>query len=135
MILRRNAREANTEATVKLLIDGKVRHTVAEGNGPVDSLHRALCSALREDLPSVDDLHLADYKVRVVNTAAETAAKVRVVIDWHDPTAGTYFGTVGVSENIIDASWLALVDAVEYKVLSASAGETPPGGAHRDREP
>lgn len=120
MILRRNGGEANTEATVKLVIDGEARHTVAEGDGPVDSLHKALGAALREHYPSVDDLHLADYKVRVVNTAAETAAKVRVVIDWHDPVAGAYFGTVGVSENIIDASWLALVDAVEYKLLRAA---------------
>jgi 2-isopropylmalate synthase len=61
-----------------------------------------------------------DYKVRVVNTAAETAAKVRVVIDWRDAGRGAYFGSVGVSENIIDASWLALADAVEYKVLTAA---------------
>ncbi|KKL90023.1 hypothetical protein LCGC14_1908830 [marine sediment metagenome] len=70
-----------------------------------------------EDYPAADDLHLVDYKVRVVNTQAETAAKVRVVIDWHDASSGAYFGSVGVSENIIDASWLALVDAVEYKLL------------------
>ena len=67
----------------------------------------------------MDDLHLVDYKVRVVNTAAETAAKVRVVIDWHDASGEAYFGTVGVSENIIDASWLALADAMEYKLLTA----------------
>jgi 2-isopropylmalate synthase len=72
---------------------------------------------LRERYPQVDDLHLVDYKVRVVNTAAETAAKVRVVIDWRDAADEAYFGSVGVSENIIDASWLALVDAVEYKLL------------------
>ncbi len=107
----------STEAIVKLSIDGKVRHTVAEGQGPVDSLHNALCAALREDYPAADDLHLVDYKVRVVNTQAETAAKVRVVIDWHDAATGAYFGSVGVSENIIDASWLALVDAVEYKLM------------------
>jgi len=53
----------------------------------------------------------------VVNTAAETAARVRVVIDWHDSVGERYFGSVGVSENIIDASWLALMDAIEYKVL------------------
>ena len=118
MILRRNAREATTEATVKLAVGEKVQHTVAEGDGPVDSLHKALCAALRPHWPCVDRLHLADYKVRVVNTAAETAAKVRVVIDWHDPATGEYFGTVGVSENIIDASWLALLDAIECTVLN-----------------
>jgi 2-isopropylmalate synthase len=79
---------------------------------------------LRDEFPFVDDLHLADYKVRVVNTAAETAATVRVVIDWNDSRTGAYFGSVGVSNNIIDASWLALVDAFEYKVLN-----TEPAGA------
>ncbi|MDY6914202.1 MAG: citramalate synthase [Planctomycetota bacterium] len=117
MILRRGGGQAGTEATVKLLVGEQVAHKVAEGDGPVDSLHKALCDALKPYFPQVDDLHLADYKVRVVNTAAETAAKVRVVIDWHDPADGEYFGTVGVSENIIDASWLALSDAVEYKLL------------------
>jgi 2-isopropylmalate synthase len=74
----------------------------------------------------VDDLHLTDYKVRVVNTAAETAAKVRVLIDWHDASGEAYFGSVGVSENIIDASWLALVDAVEYKIFKdLEKGEVP----------
>ncbi len=108
---------ASTEAIVKLDVDGEVRHTVAEGEGPVDSLHGALCAALRDHYPVVDEVHLVDYKVRVVNTQAETAAKVRVVIDWHDSKSGAYFGSVGVSENIIDASWLALADAVEYKLL------------------
>jgi len=117
VILKRGDDDANTEAIVKLSIGEKMRHTVAEGDGPVDSLYNSLCSALRDDFPSVDDLHLVDYKVRVVNTAAETAAKVRVVIDWHDAGTGAYFCSVGVSENIIDASWLALVDAIEYKLL------------------
>ena len=108
--------DVNTEAIVKLSIDGKHHHTVAEGDGPVDSLYRALRRALRADYPQVDDLHLLDYRVAVVNTSAETAAKVRVVIDWRDTTAAGV-GSVGVSENIIEASWLALVDAVEYELL------------------
>ena len=116
-ILKRGRGRANTEAIVKLTVRGEIGHTVAEGDGPVDSLYKSLCAALRDKYPCVDGLHLADYKVRVVNTAAETAAKVRVVIDWHDPSTGAYFGSVGVSENIIDASWAALVDAIEYKVL------------------
>jgi len=118
IILRRDNGAAGTEATVKVRVGDAMAHQVAEGDGPVDSLHKALRAALRPHFKCVDDLHLADYKVRVVNTAAETAAKVRVVIDWHDPTTGQYFGTVGVSENIIDASWLALVDAIEYKILT-----------------
>jgi len=118
VILKTRDGRAGTEAIVKLTIDGELCHTVAEGDGPVDSLHDALCAALRKHYPCVDDLHLADYKVRVINTAAETAAKVRVMIDWHDATGLAYFGSVGVSENIIEASWLALVDAIEYKVLT-----------------
>jgi 2-isopropylmalate synthase len=123
VILKSDAQPASTEAIVKLTVGGELRHTVAEGDGPVDSLYRSLRAALRAHYPSVDDLHLVDYKVRVVNTQAETAAKVRVVIDWHDARGTAYFGSVGVSENIIDASWLALVDAIEYKLLSeAEAG-------------
>ncbi|MCE5279724.1 MAG: citramalate synthase [Planctomycetaceae bacterium] len=117
IIQKHNAGKAVTEATVKLTIDGQAHHEVCEGGGPVDSLYGALRAALRRRHPGVDDLHLVDYKVRVVNTAAETAAKVRVVIDWHDEHGKGYFGSVGVSENIIEASWLALVDAVEYKLL------------------
>lgn len=116
-ILRRNGDESTTEATVKIKLGDEVRHTVSEGAGPVDSLHRALTAALRDKYPAVDSLHLVDYKVRVVNTTAETAAKVRVVIDWLDNDSGQYFGSVGVSVNIIDASWLALADATEYKLL------------------
>ena len=128
VILRRGDEKANTEAIVKVKVGGSVEHTVSEGDGPVDSLYGALCSALRGRYPSVDSLHLVDYKVRVVNTAAETAAKVRVVIDWHDEHGQGYFGSVGVSENIIDASWLALVDAIEYKLLTESEKKTTRAG-------
>jgi 2-isopropylmalate synthase len=117
VITRHDGLPSNTEAIVKMTVGEVVKHTVAEGSGPVDSLYQALRAALRERYPQVDDLHLVDYKVRVVNTAAETAAKVRVVIDWRDADDEAYFGSVGVSENIIDASWLAVVDAVEYKLL------------------
>ncbi len=120
VIGRHDEGSATTEATVRLIVDGETRHTVAEGDGPVDSLHETLCAALRDRYADVDGLHLMDYKVRVVNTSAETAAKVRVVIDWRDEATDKYFGSVGVSENIIDASWLALVDAIEYKILSSS---------------
>ena len=119
VIYKADAHSPSTEASVKLTLGDQVLHTVAEGDGPVDSLHKALRSALRACYPQVDDLHLVNYKVRVVNTAAETAARVRVVIDWHDASGEAYFGSVGVSENIIDASWLALADAVEYKLLTA----------------
>src|SRR5437588_6495292 len=89
-------------------------HTVSEGDGPVNALDNALRKALVPLYPSLEGLHLADYKVRVVNARAETAARVRVVIEWRD--ADSNWGTVGVNENIIEASWLALVDSIEYKL-------------------
>lgn len=104
-----------TEATVKLRVDGKVEHVVAEGDGPVNALDNALRKALERFYPSLREMSLVDYKVRVVNARAGTAARVRVVIESRDKT--DLWGTVGVSENIIEASWLALVDSVEYKLL------------------
>ena len=118
IIARKESKTAITEATVKLSIEDQIVHTVSEGDGPVDSLTNALKSALRPTYPAVDKIHLADYRVRVVNTAAGTGAKVRVVIDWEDEDK-SIFGSVGVDENIIDASWQALVDAVEYKILTS----------------
>lgn len=104
-----------TEATVKLQVDGKTEHVVSEGDGPVNALDNALRKALEPFYPSIKDMSLIDYKVRVVNARAGTAAKVRVIIESRDSEG--LWGTVGVSENIIEASWHALVDSVEYKVL------------------
>src|SRR5207249_4169779 len=104
-----------TEATVKVRVGDTMMHTVSEGDGPVNALDGALRKALQPLYPRLAEMHLVDYKVRVVNARAETAAKVRVVIEWRDGPA--VWGTVGVSENIIEASWLALVDAVEYKLF------------------
>ena len=103
-----------TEATVKLTVDGKTEHVVGEGDGPVNALDAALRKALENFYPSIRDIHLIDYKVRVVNAKEGTAAKVRVIIESMDKNA--MWGTVGVSENIIEASWKALVDSVEYKL-------------------
>jgi 2-isopropylmalate synthase len=104
-----------TEATVKVLVGGEPMHTVSEGDGPVNALDGALRKALLEAYPRLAEMHLVDYKVRVVNARAETAARVRVVVEWRDKEA--VWGTVGVSENVIEASWLALVDAIEYKLF------------------
>ncbi len=106
-----------TEATVKLKVDGVTEHVVGEGDGPVNALDAALRKALERFYPAINDIHLFDYKVRIVNTRAGTAAKVRVVIESRDKEST--WGTVGVSENIIEASWLALVDSVEYKLQSS----------------
>jgi 2-isopropylmalate synthase len=114
--------EPITEAMVKICVGDTLMHTVSEGDGPVNALDAALRKALLPSYPRLAEMHLADYKVRVVNARAESAAKVRVVIEWRD--ADAVWGTVGVSENIIEASWIALVDAIEYKLykdcLSAS---------------
>ncbi len=109
-----------TEATVKVRVGGQVMHTVSEGDGPVNALDGALRKALLPSFPRLAELHLEDYKVRVVNARAETAARVRVVIEWRD--GDSVWGTVGVSENIIEASWRALVDAVEFKLFKDEEG-------------
>jgi 2-isopropylmalate synthase len=103
-----------TEATVKVCIGEKLMHEVSEGDGPVNALDGALRKALLPTYPRLSEMHLVDYKVRVVNARAETAARVRVVIEWRDNDS--VWGTVGVSENIIEASWLALADSFEYKL-------------------
>ncbi|MBI3317238.1 MAG: citramalate synthase [Candidatus Omnitrophica bacterium] len=102
-------------AEVKVAAKGKDHFTVAEGDGPVNALDRALREALRSSYPAIDEIHLTDYKVRVVNTEAGTAAKVRVFIEFQDKEKT--WTTVGVHENIIEASWKALVEALEYKLL------------------
>jgi len=94
---------------VKLTVNGEVMHVVGEGDGPVNALDAALRKALLPVYPSLAEMHLVDYKVRVINSAEGTAARVRVVIESRDED--DVWSTVGVSENIIEASWLALVDS------------------------
>jgi 2-isopropylmalate synthase len=104
-----------TEATVKVRVGDQLQHTVSEGDGPVNALDGALRKALQLFYPRLGEMHLVDYKVRVVNSKAGTAARVRVVIESRDGDG--VWGTVGVSENVIEASWLALVDSFEYKLF------------------
>jgi 2-isopropylmalate synthase len=111
---KRRPGEIVTEATVKLKVGDKIEHVVGEGDGPVNALDAALRKSLENFYPAIKDVHLIDYKVRVVNTAAGTAARVRVIIESRDKTS--IWGTVGVSENVIEASWQALVDSMEYKL-------------------
>jgi 2-isopropylmalate synthase len=121
-----------TDATVKLRVGDRVHHHVAEGDGPVNALDGALRKCLRNAYPQLADVHLHDYKVRVVNPTAESAAKVRVVVEFavrgtgsdavdagSGDAAGRYFTTVGVSENIVEASWQALADAFAYHLIEA----------------
>jgi 2-isopropylmalate synthase len=112
---RNSAGKIVTEATIKLNVKGIAEHVVAEGDGPVNALDAALRKSLEKYYPSLKDMHLIDYKVRVVNPKAGTAASVRAVIESRD--RDSIWGTVGVDENIIDASWKALVDSIEYKLL------------------
>ena len=107
-----------TEATVKLKVGDRMEHVVGEGDGPVNALDAALRKSLESFYPSIKDVRLIDYKVRVVNARAGTAARVRVIIESRDKHS--IWGTVGVSENIIEASWQALVDSVEYKLQRKS---------------
>ncbi len=107
-----------SEATVKLRVKGKLMHTVAEGNGPVNALDNALRKALEQEYPNLHQMHLADYKVRILDTKAATRAKTRVLIESSD--GEDRWSTVGVSPNIIEASWEALLDSIEYKLLKHS---------------
>jgi len=104
-----------SEATIKILVKGKLEHTASEGDGPVNALDNALRKALIRFYPKIAEMHLVDFKVRVIEGVEGTSAKVRVLIESSDKT--DVWNTVGVSENIIEASLLALVDSVEYKLL------------------
>jgi 2-isopropylmalate synthase len=105
-----------SEATVKLKVNGVEYHTVAEGDGPVDALNCGLRKALEDIYPELKDVQLEDYKVRILDAKSATRAKTRVLIESRD-SEGNVWNTVGVSENIITASYLALVDSIEYKLL------------------
>jgi 2-isopropylmalate synthase len=109
-----------TEATVKVRIGSAVEHTVSEGDGPVNALDGAVRKALLAHFPRLAEMQLVDYKVRVVNSKEGTAARVRVVVESRD--GRDVWGTVGVSENVIEASWLALVDAIEFKLFKDAEG-------------
>lgn len=111
----------STEATVKLRIGETLRHEVAEGDGPVNALDAAMRKALSSQFPNLSEMSLVDYKVRVINSEAGTAACVRVVIESRD--RHHVWGTVGVSENVIEASWIALVDSYEYKLCKDAASD------------
>ena len=116
--------ELRTEATIKLQVNGEEEHTAAEGDGPVHALDNALRKALNRFYPQLAGIRLTDFKVRVVNAAEGTAAKVRVMVE--SRAGAQSWTTVGVHTNIIEASWQALVDGVEYGLLkSLPEGNTP----------
>ena len=112
----RNELVTMSEATIKVEVGGDIRMIVAEGNGPVNALDAALRQALSENYPDLQHIHLADYKVRILTPDAGTAAVTRVIIESVDE-AGHRWSTVGVSPNVIDASYNALHDAITYKLF------------------
>jgi 2-isopropylmalate synthase len=124
--------EASAEATVRVEVDGERVVAAAEGHGPVDSLYRALRVALRPTYPDIAAFHLTDYKVHILDPASATAAKVRVLIETSDATSS--WMTVGVSTDIIEASWRALLDSVvvgllRHEVQPVQSGNVPVAGA------
>ncbi len=113
--------ETITEAVIKLKTpDGKIVHTAAEGNGPVHALDNALRKALVQFYPAIATIKLVDFKVRILDEKAGTEAKTRVLIQSTD--CKHFWGTVGVSGNVIEASWYALLDSIKYKLLLDSEG-------------
>ncbi|MCH9039099.1 MAG: citramalate synthase, partial [Chloroflexi bacterium] len=107
-----NAASISSQVMLKVRVGEEVMHTAADGNGPVNSLDNALRKALLQFYPSLEAVRLVDYKVRVVDQGSSTGAVVRVLIESTD--GRQTWSTVGSSENIIEASWMALADSMEY---------------------
>jgi 2-isopropylmalate synthase len=114
---------STSQATIKISVGNDQEITAAEGDGPVNALDNALRKALTKFFPHIEDMSLVDYKVRVIDGSEATAAKVRVQIETRDPRE--IWSTIGVSPNIIEASWQALEDSVQYK-LSREANHSKP---------
>jgi 2-isopropylmalate synthase len=119
LVEQRDGRELLAEATVKVEVDGEVLHTAADGNGPVNALDAALRKALRAFYPGLDEVHLVDYKVRILDGDAATAARTRVVIDSMD--GARTWSTMGSDTNIIAASAAALADSLEYAIWKSGS--------------
>jgi 2-isopropylmalate synthase len=115
-------KKITSEAIIKLKVKGVKEHTAAEGDGPINALDNALRKALKEFYPALARMHLSDFKVRVLDEKAGTASKVRVLIQSQDESDN--WTTIGVHENIIEASWQALVDSIDYKLLKDRPGKS-----------
>ena len=122
---------ASTEATVKVRVSGERVVATAEGNGPVNALDSALRQAIGKYYPSLSHIHLIDYRVRVLDTKLGTGAVTRVLIDTTD--GENTWTTIGVSENIIEASWRALYDSIVYGLLHSEDGAAVAPGAAKDQ--
>ncbi len=110
-----NDMDARSEALIKIRVGDETEITAAEGNGPVNAMDKALRKALERFYPQLKEIHLTDYKVRVLDSQNATAAKVRVLIETKNGTSS--WNTVGVSSDVVDASWKALVDSITYHLL------------------
>lgn len=119
VIIERHGDELWAEATVKITVGENAYHTVAESSGPVSALDRALRLALQKDFPQLSEMELRDYKVRILESNQGANSRTRVLIESGD--GSSIWGTVGVSDNIVDASWEALRSAVEFKLMKAQA--------------
>ncbi len=120
----------DVEATVKVRVGGRLFHTAADGDGPVNAMDRALRKGLEDPYPEIREMRLCDYKVRVIDGREGTASRVRVLITTEGQSG--YWTTVGVSDNILDASWLALSDSLEYGLLQRrlrAHGDAPEAAA------
>ena len=117
IVEHREGRGIFAEATIKVRVGDQVMHTAAEGNGPVNALDAALRKALLQVYPQLAQIRLVDYKVHILDSADGTGATTRVIIDTQND--GRRWSTVGASANIIEASWIALADAVEYGLTMA----------------
>lgn len=125
--------DGRIEAAVKLEVNGEVQLCAAEGNGPVDALNIALRKALAPHFPAVEELHLIDYNVKVINSTQETAAKVRVCLE--HSFEGELFGTVGVNVDIIRASWNALVETYQYALMRHQEFRAELDSSQSDQQP
>ena len=121
---KQNLEEMLSEAMVKVKVGSEIMHTVAEGNGPVNALDQALRKALLQFYPSLAQVRLVDYKVRILEESIGTESQIRVLIESSDGI--TEWRTVGSSTNIIEASWLALADSLEYWLLRQKLLNSPP---------
>ena len=119
LVEQRSGQELLAEATVKVEVDSEILHTAADGNGPVNALDAALRKALRAFYPHIDSVHLIDYKVRILDGDAATAARTRVIIDSSD--GSREWSTMGSDTNIIAASATALADSLEYAIWKSGA--------------
>jgi 2-isopropylmalate synthase len=127
MVGQRQHEEAVSDAAIKIRVRGEVVHTAAEGNGPVSALDAALRKALASAYPRVTGIRLADYKVRILDGGAGTSAITRVLIE--SSYGEERWTTVGASSNVLEASWLALADGIEYGLAVASEAHKEKGAA------